>query len=272
MVTDCHAHLDAVSLSGFLNSLKNIKKEAREGGGPQFRVISNSTDVESSRKNIEIASSLPGLVMAFVGIHPQAVVEKGPGKVTKSNSEEAIKLVDNLVDNARGIGEIGLDSKYGLEELQLEIFKRELEIAESKPWLPISLHTRNTIEKVAEILSSYQLSNRVLLHWFAGTDSELRKIQARGYYVSFGPALIFSKRLQGLAKAATEGLILAETDSPLVFSSLMGSEPVSPFIISSVIFKLSEVRNMSYDETMFVMEENAERYIQAQNSLRVKGE
>jgi TatD DNase family protein len=249
----------------FLDSLKSIAKGRQEFKRPDFRVFSNSTDLGSSRRNLEIASVLPECVIPFVGIHPQAIVEKPSLRVTNDNSKQTITFLQQLVERAQGIGEIGLDETYGLEELQLDIFQKQLEIAESKPWLPLSLHSRNATARVAEILSTFHLRNRVLFHWFSGTEQELNKLESRGYYVSFGPALIFSKRLQALVKGANKSLILAETDSPLIFSSLLGSRPVTPFVVSSVIFKISEIRGESYDEMKFVTDQNAEGYIQAQN-------
>ena len=257
-------------MSAFLKSLENIEYNFQSQKGPlNFRIISNSTDIQSSKRNIEIGSKLYRSVIPFVGIHPETVMEIGPTADAREKVEDYCHQLEDLLERARGIGEIGLDPKYGYEDLQLLILKNQLEIFESKPLLPVSIHTRNSIEQVLEILSTFRVSNRVLFHWFAGDQSGLEKIQSKGYFVSFGPALIFSNRLQSLLISANLKLVLAETDSPLIFSSISKKEPLSPFAVTSVIFKMAEVTGSSYDDVSRVIEENTDDYLQAQNSLRV---
>jgi TatD DNase family protein len=257
-------------MAAFLKSLENIENNFQsQKWPPKYRIISNSTNIQSSKRNIEISSKLHRSVIPFVGIHPETVMEIGPAKNIGEKIEDYCHQLEDILESARGMGEVGLDPKYGYEDLQLLILKNQLEILESKPSLPISIHTRNTIEQVLEILSTFKVSNRVLFHWFAGNQSDLENVQSKGYFVSFGPALIFSKRLQSLLRSANLKLVLAETDSPLIFSSISKKEPLSPFAVTSVIFKMAEVTGSSYDEMSYIMEKNTDDYLQAQNSLRV---
>ena len=257
-------------MSAFLKSLENIEYRFQsQKMAPNFRIISNSTNIQSSKLNIEIGSKLHGSVIPFVGIHPEAVMQFGPAANAREKVDDYCHQLQVLLESASGMGEIGLDPKYGYEDLQLHILMNQLGITESKPLLPISIHTRNTIEQVLSILSTFRVFNRVLFHWFAGNQSDLEKVQSKGYFVSFGPALIFSKRLQSLLRSANLKLVLSETDSPLIFSSISKKKPLSPFAVTSVIFKMAEVTGASYDEMSHIMEENTNDYLQAQNSLRV---
>jgi TatD DNase family protein len=259
-------------MDGFLESLGNTKVNPQVTDGPNFRIISNSTDILSSERNVELGAKFPGQIIPFVGIHPQSVEQMALSAVREGGLGRYFERLNYLVSIANGIGEIGLDPKYGYDDLQLKIFQKQLEICESARFVPISIHSRNSVERVSELLPSFGLSKRVLFHWFAGTESELTKIQSRGYFVSFGPSVIFSKRIQGLAKSADSKLVLAETDSPLLFPPISEKDPLSPFAVSSVIFKLGEVRSLTYEKMLFEIEQNSNEYLQAQNSLRVRKE
>jgi TatD family hydrolase len=256
----------------FLKSLENIEFKFPSRSRVRFRIISNSANIPSSETNLKIASKFHGSVIPFVGIHPGVVMDSASPTITVKNLEYSCNQLVKLLQRASGIGEIGLDPKYGHEEIQLQILEKQLQLSESRPSIPISIHTRNTVEKVSEILSTFRLSKRVLFHWFAGTESELERIQSRGFFASFGPALIFSKRLQNLLRSANQKLVLAETDSPIIFSSISKTQPLSPFAVSSVIFKMAEIRQSTYEDMLCLMEENANDFLQAQNSLRVRTE
>lgn len=240
----------------------------RRQDSTKFRIISNSTDVSSSIRNLEIASRFHGAIVPFVGLHPE-ILALGGESLTEAGLEAGVERLGELLSKAQGFGEIGLDPKYGRERMQKMLFASQLELAESHPDLPVCIHSRNSTQKIIEILSTYHLQNEILFHWFTGSASELQKLQSQGCYVSFGPALIFSKRLQRLATEADQSSILPETDSPLVLQSLIGASFISPFAVTSVIFKFSELLHKQFSDTMLLMEENTNRYLRAQNSLRV---
>jgi TatD DNase family protein len=269
MVTDCHAHLDDPLMGGFLESLRNLQYVLPNVRNQGFRIITNSTDIRSSKRNLEIAAQHQSVVIPFVGIHPQAVTAFASSKTIGEHFNDHLDQLVHLIGKAMGIGEIGLDPKYGFDDLQLQIFQKQLGISESVPIAPICIHSRDCVAKVLELLPSFRLSKRILFHWFAGTESELARLQSRGYFVSFGPSIIFSKRIQTLAKLANPELILAETDSPLLFSSLQTKEPLSPFAVCSVLFKLAEVKGANYENMLAEIEENSNKYLQAQSSLRL---
>jgi TatD DNase family protein len=219
-------------------------------------------------RNLEIALRLRGAIIPFVGLHPE-ILAIGGKSLTEAGLETEVGRLSELLSRAQGLGEIGLDPKYGKERMQKMLFESQLELAERHPDLPVCIHSRDSSQKVIEILSTYHLQNEILFHWFSGSTSELQKLQSRGCYVSFGPALIFSKRLQRLSTEADQSSILPETDSPLVLQSLVGASFISPFAVTSVIFKFSELLHSQFSDTMLLMEENTNRYLRAQNSLRV---
>ena len=74
-----------------------------------------------------------------------------------------------------GIGEIGLDRTYITSEdeweTQKQIFSNQLSFAE-KFQKPVSIHSRNTLDDIFDILSSFKIQI-VLLHWFDGSKKQL---------------------------------------------------------------------------------------------------
>jgi TatD DNase family protein len=252
-------------MSDFLNSLFSIESRMQGLGTEDFRIISNSTNIYSSERNISLASRFPRSIIPFVGIHPEIVLQNTSKGMEKGHVERSLQRLKELLNKAAGLGEIGIDPKYGSESLQLRVFEQQIQMSNSETSMPITIHSRNSITQITEILENYSQRKSVLLHWFSGTRSELDKIQSKGYFVSFGPSLIFSKRLQELFICANPCLVLAETDSPIIFSSISEKEPLSPFAVSSVIFKMAELRSSTYQKMLEMIDENANNYLQAQS-------
>ena len=143
--------------------------------------------------------------------------------------------------------------------MQEYLLGKQLQVAQSCS-LPLTLHTRGTVSNCLRMLSEYEIASPVLFHWFAGTEDELKKVHSHGYYTSFGPAVLYSKRLSNLAKASDPSLILAETDSPLLLESI-SKEPISPFMLTSVIFTLSIMKGVPYDTMAESTDRNADAYL-----------
>jgi Tat protein secretion system quality control protein TatD with DNase activity len=264
-MTDCHAHLGFESLSGFETSLSNLSRYDSYDDLPNLRVLSNSVDIFSSEKNLELGRKLRKRVYPFVGIHPEVLKRKSAEDYSIDTMESKKIKLEDLVRNAAGIGEIGMDPAYGKMDIQKPLFEIQLGIAEATPSLPICIHNRNYLAGILDILSTFQLRNKILFHWFSDPSSELSRLQSSGYFASFGPAIIYSKRTQGIFYQADDALVMAETDSPVVFGSL-DSHPVTPFALTSVIFKMSQIRKVKFQEMLIKLENNVNDYLRAQNS------
>jgi len=253
VLMDCHVHLDNKELDDFVASQDACPKDFR------IKMISNSVDVDSSRRNLKLAKTLDN-VIPFVGIHPEVFLNPQYADVSLEFLNEQLQCIFELIQGSSGIGEIGLDQKYGAFEKQVHVFERQLEAAEK--WeKPISLHSRGEVPKIIEILSTVKLVKGVLFHWFAGTESELHKLMNLGYFVSFGPTILNSKSRAGLLKGADPELFLAETDSPLHFGSAFREVPITPFAITSILFSMALKLQMRYDDIVVVNEQNAKRFL-----------
>jgi TatD DNase family protein len=254
-IVDSHAHLDDDALIPFTSEMRGLEDK--------ILVLSNSVNFESSIRNLGLARATR-CVKAFVGIHPEVFRAKGGSFTEQSVVDSESARVSGLISDASGIGEIGLDPKFGSLALQRRLFENFLDIAE-RTRLPVTIHSRESVQEIMEIISTREIRANILFHWFAGTEAELRKLQGKGYYVSFGPSILFSKRLASLFNSGDNRYVLAETDSPTRFEAITGSSPSSPFLVSSVIFRMALILEKSFDCLIQITNENAMRYLATQD-------
>ena len=235
-------------LAGFVQTLDAL----------QLRVITSSVDPESSFRNIELGKQSDAII-PFVGIHPEIFKRPENERIQRGDLDIMTQEVANLLDSAEGIGEIGLDPCYGQQESQEYLLNNILSIAE-RSTLPIVFHCRETVPDILNALDSYRLRSNLLFHWFAGSEEELRKLHDRSIYTSYGPSIIFSKRMAGLVKFSNPDFILAETDSPTPFRSLHDG-PSTPFLVNSVAFKIGLIVNKSFENACEMLETNVNKYL-----------
>ena len=207
-----------------------------------------SIDKRTSAGTLALSHQAPGIVKGFVGVHPSEAGKAGD-----------MGWVEEWVGGAAGVGEVGMDEKYLNESPikdQEKAFSSQLATAE-KAGKPVQVHTRGKEAACLETMTSFGLK-RALLHWFqdGGLSS---KAADRGYFVSFGPALLYSKKLQKLAMAYDRQLVIAETDGPVAFRHLGGAE--GPTLIPSVVFCLSEIYGEPFDEVANRVERNSLGYL-----------
>jgi len=212
-----------------------------------------SEDLLSSKKTIDL-SKKTDLIFPFVGIHPGKADEK---------LEPMLELINQNIGSIVGIGEIGLDSTYVSSESEFQrqeqLFRGQLAIAE-KIQKPISIHSRKTLDKIYEIIPSYSLRGMVL-HWFDGSKQQLTKAMDLGFFVSFGPLLVYAKDKQVLLSKTEINRILVETDGPVKFSRCFALKPAQVSFIPSIIFCASKVLRKSYDEFSAILEKNSNDFL-----------
>jgi TatD DNase family protein len=97
------------------------------------------------------------------------------------------------------------------------------------------------------------------MHWF-DDEERLSEVASRGYYVSFGPALLYSRKLQRMAREAPLGQILVESDGPVPYGAL-GPNVRGSFLIPSVIFAIAEIRGVDGGEIAAEVVKNTLRFL-----------
>jgi TatD DNase family protein len=239
-LTDSHVHLPA-----YADAARDVVASARTRG---MRLVSVSVSAADAEPNFRLREENPSTVRCFIGIHPsEAVAERG-------DFEELAPMWER----ADGVGEVGLDPKYSEVSpgsAQMALFKAQVEVAEQRK-KPLQVHSRGAEDRCLDVLEGYTLRS-LLMHWFEGEESVGRVI-SQGHFISFGPAILYSKKLLRIAKRCPPETVLVESDGPVTFAALGGAE--GPGLVPSVAFKLAEAWGKSFDEAVQQLSLNEHRF------------
>lgn len=237
-LVDSHLHLGPPDAS-------EVVAFAERCGGVLFPC---GVDERSSIAILKAAEAHRGVLRPFVGVHP-----------SEAAKSEGLGWLGDALDQAAGTGEIGLDPSYsptGEGTPQLRVFVAQVEASERRG-LPVQVHSRGAERQVMEILQTYRPKS-VLMHWLE-KEELLPAVIDRGWFVSFSPAVLYSKKLQRIAKRCDPALALAESDSPVAYAPL-GSVH-GPSLIPSVAFRLGELWGMPFADALKATAENAMSFL-----------
>ena len=213
-----------------------------------IHLVSSGVNRDTSVRTLNIAKENLQTVSVFVGTHPSNAVK-----------EPDVSWLRGALDRAVGVGEIGLDPRYSSVDdggTQSRVFEAQLAEAE-RAGKPVQVHSRGAEERCFRALSGFRLKS-VLMHWFQ--SQELAPIGSdRGYFVSFGPSLVYSKRLQKMAFGLEKSLVLTETDAPVPYQPLAGA--LGPSLIPSVVFALARLWRVGFEEARITILTNGLRYL-----------
>ena len=244
---DSHIHLsDPV----YLPDMKFILKEME---CLKIKACCVSMNYENSLQTLELAKR-NDLVLPFIGIHPECAYDE---------LENMMNLIEENHCNISGIGEIGLDPTYTNDNNDIKrqnyVFESLLSSAE-KFNKPVSIHSRKSLDDVFQIMTSYD-TKHALLHWFDGNKKQLQKAMDMGFFVSYGPVMIYANDKQTLLSKTDESKILVETDGPVRFSRCFEMKSGQISFIPSVIFCASKILGKSFDEMTSLLETNSNSFL-----------
>jgi len=242
MFIDVHCH------ASMFEDLEKELEEAKKAN--VLLLLSNSVDLASMKRNIEIAKNHKE-VKIMLGLHPEEAI-----KMQKVETYKAFEFIEKNIKECIGIGETGLDYKYAetneQRELQKECFAKHIEIAK-KQGLPIEVHSRRAQNVVLEMLEKQGAEN-VLLHWFYADTKTVEKAASLGHYISVGPSIISNESLKPIIQHYPIEKILFETDCPAV---LFNGERIDCTWIPKVAEKVAEIKGISLQEMEKISEKNA---------------
>jgi TatD DNase family protein len=225
----------------------------------RIKCCSVSVDIETSLITFELFDkSTRDVVTRFVGIHPEYA--------STENIDDFIRIFNCNIGQIDGIGEIGLDPMYMVDnsaeyQKQKEVFCNMLRLSEITR-KPLSIHSRGSLDDILNILSNYRTGN-VFLHWFSGSKKQLRKCMDMGLYVGYGPLLIYSADKRVLLKNTNIDQFLVETDGPVKYSKCFkGLTSLPTSFLVSVIKTASNVLGKTFYETSETLIENSQRFLQ----------
>ena len=244
---DSHIHL---SDPEYVSDIEFILKQMEY---LKIKTCCVSMDYNNSLQTLELAKK-SNLVLPFIGVHPECANEE---------IENISQLIEKNYECISGIGEIGLDPTYVNQsedgKNQNHMFETLLSFAE-KFNKPVSIHSRKSLDDVFEIMTSYD-TKHALLHWFDGSKKQLQKAMDMGFFVSYGPVMIYANDKQTLLSKTDESQILVETDGPVRFSRCFEMKSGQVSFIPSVVFCASKILGKSFDDMALLLEKNSNSFL-----------
>jgi TatD DNase family protein len=279
---DTHAHLDD---ERFAQDLPDVVARAQSAGIERINCI--ATDLDSSRKAIQLAAAYPN-VYASVGFHPSyaadapddirpalrelakhpkvvALGESGldyyrlPSKAsngaqpssaaaTSASSKTAPNsLTPPLADDFSPSDLTAADQTYKAK--QISIFQQHLEVA-AETGLGVVIHERESMADLLKYLEPFSSSVRGVFHCFAADPAAMQRVIAMGSIVSFTGILTFKngQNMRDTLAATPMRKFMLETDSPYLAPIPHRGKRCEPAFVKEIADTAAQVKKCSLEE------------------------
>ena len=246
---DTHAHLD---FPDFREEVDEVVQRASDAG--ISRIVTIGTELESSRRAIDLAKRFDG-VFAAVGWHPNDCLS-APDDVR--GELEGLAKAPKVV----AIGEIGIDhyrlpSTRGgsaaddevFKARQVSLFQQQLEVA-AKLGLNVVVHQRASFEACVEVFEPFADRVRGVFHCFVNDPAAARRVIDLGSLVSFTGVCTFKNAVEvreSLASVPLDKLML-ETDAPFLAPVPYRGKRCEPAYVREISQVAAEVRGIGLEE------------------------
>ena len=249
MLIDTHAHLTDEKYNDNRDELiRNLSDNNVE------KVFTVAYNVESIKQCVDLCNKYNN-IFAIIGVHPEDCFEY---------TDEVENMIEEFCKNPKviAIGEIGLDYHYdGFDkDKQKEVFIRQIKLAH-KLQLPISIHNRDSIQDLLEILKEHKnyLTYGGVVHCFSESVEIYKEIKKLGLKIAFGGTLTFKNSVTApkVCEIADIEDILIETDCPYLTPHPYRGTINEPKYTTFVAQKIGEIKKISYDRVLEITRNNA---------------
>jgi len=197
-IIDTHLHLD------LFDNPDRILEEAKRLGMGLVAMTNAPFLFEECRKICKKYS----YAWASLGMHPELVTQY----------RNQLGQFYDLLDLTPFVGEIGLDFTTRDEthqKAQKMVFEKILSFCSNKKNKILSVHSRKADKDAIEIIGK-NYPNKIIMHWYSGSISNLEKAIDNGFYFSVNSSMIMSKNGQKIIRRIPEEKLLLETDGPFI--------------------------------------------------------
>jgi TatD DNase family protein len=246
---DIHCHLYD------LPDLDDCIARARDAGVQG--VLCVSEDLESMHKTLDLNAKHPDFIHAGFGLHPVDAMRLSAGEIGR-----ALEFMDAHLQDARMVGEIGLDFKHAEtiqeREKQAGVLRDQLALA-ARHRLGVNLHSRRALRETLDAAAAFHHDTGLpaLLHWFTHSSKLIRKAAAEGLFISAGPAILHSEETLKTALAVPLENLVLETDTPVPFNGVSAR----PQWVADVARRLAEARRIPLEDLGAAVRENSMRLL-----------
>ena len=258
---DVHAHLTDSRLAA---REVEVLDAARAAG--VTTIISNGLNPHDNEAVAALAARAPDLVRPAFGLYPvdavlyemEALGIDYPKDRPAQPAEEAVEWLEEHLDEAFAMGEIGLDHHWvpvELWERQEAIFRRLVLLAQEREKV-IIIHSRRAEARTFEILEELGVT-RVDWHCYSGKLKLAKRIAAAGHYLSIPANAVRVDGFQRLLSDLPREQLLLETDCPYLGPDRdVLNEPKN---VAGTAGKAAELWDCSVEDAAAQLEENFER-------------
>ena len=219
------------------------------------RMLLPNIDAQTTQPMFDLCEKYPGRCFAMVGLHPTSV---GPDFERQLDSIGAHLTNKHVV----AVGEIGIDLYWDKQylDLQQEAFRIQIGWAK-KHRLPIVVHCRKSYNEIISILKHEQdgsLSG--VFHCFPGNIRQAEEVIRLGFMLGIGGVVTY-KNAEMANVTAHIGIehLLTETDAPYLSPVPFRGKRNESCRIQHIVRKISELKNISFEEAADATTRNAER-------------
>ena len=248
MLIDAHAHLDHYDEPQ--EALARIERR-------RILTLANSMDPASYERNLALAEGCPFVLPSF-GIHPRrAATHVGH-----------LAELRPLVEQSPMLGELGLDFHWvrdtGTYPHQIRVFEFLVREAAEHDKI-VNLHTKGAEQRILDTLRTFGVT-RAIIHWYSGPMDVLDEMIAEGYLFTVGVEVLYSEKIQAVARAVPTRQLLSETDNPGGNRWLAGTV-APPDIIADVVAATARLKNLPPEKLEAVIQANFLRLIDGDPGL-----
>lgn len=233
---DFHCHLDLYP------DPAAVRDECERRG---LYLLSVTTTPSAWKKTAELALNSKR-VRTALGLHPQLAQQR----------IAELALFDELLPDARYVGEIGLDGSPEFRQQwqsQRKAFEHILARCSDAGGRIMSIHSRRASREVLDVLEAFPSAGAPVLHWFSGSVRDLDRAVALGCWFSVGPGMLTGQRGQSLVRRMSRERVLTETDGP--FAQVEGKS-IMPWGVEDAIRDLGRIWDLSKASTEQVIRDN----------------
>ena len=272
---DIHSHLN---FKAFDEDREAVIKRALDNNTWMINV---GTQVDTSKKAVEIAHQYKEGVYAIIGLHPihtdisyhdeEELGEAGKEFTSRGEVFDKNIYLELLKDpKVLAIGECGLDYFHieaGSIEKQKEAFIEQIKLA-NEVEKPLMLHIRDARPNgdssgraYADVLKILKKYSKVKgnVHFFAGGIENAKAFLDYGFTLSFTGVITFTHDYDEIIKNTPLDMIMSETDSPYVTPVPYRGKRNEPSYVKEVVKKIAEIKNLPEKEVAKAIIANAKR-------------
>lgn len=245
-LTDTHTH------PYYADDAAEFVRRAVDAG--VTRMILPNVDVDSIGPMNRLAKTFPDNLRMAIGLHPTEVNE---------NAAENLKTILQELekkDSYVAVGEIGIDLYWDktFRDLQMEMFERQLSVAEAKN-LPVIIHCREALDEVLEVLTPFRSLKRVF-HSFGGDIGDVERILASGdesYFGINGIVTFKNSSLRQVVPSIPSDRLLLETDSPYLAPVPHRGKPNESAYLVHIARTVADALNKDIEEVAGITSANS---------------